>query len=244
MSAKPRLPDGVELPTEVNGWTHDPDSGKNAHVWVSDDETASVGVFSSLGRVYAKVFDERVNGLENGVRLTAVDLDDDDQFTETERQTVADVLDEAIAWMREHAPAEWEHPDVNEAVFDAPPGYELEVCYLEQRDTTVYYHRADAGEAAQRDDDGDLPEPTPETHPYLVIHTWNGSGNSEISLAPWTRAHDHQMTEVVETPEECGLDVALTMARSYAREHVDGADESGSPAGQADLQQFAEAGQP
>lgn len=241
MPLRPRLPDGYDLPETVGEWVYSSETGKNAHVWVSDDETASVGVFCSLGNVYTKVFDERANGFENCERLIEVSLEDDDMFTETERQAVADVTEETIAWMRETTPDEWAHPRVNEAVFDAPPGYELAVYYLESRDTQIYYHREGADEAAARD--ADPADATPETFPYLVIHCWNGSGNSEISLAPWKHAHDHKMREVVETPDECGLDIALTMARSYAAEHDD-FDHEGATAGQTDLQQFAETGQP
>ena len=242
MASRPRLPDDFELPDAVNGWQYDPESGKNAHAWYSTAGTEAVGVFSSFGRAYAKVSDERVNGFERGVTFAETELSDDDLHTERERQAVAGVVDDAVAWMQAHTPDEWSHPDVNEAVFDPPAGYVLERYFLEARDTTVYYRREGA-ESETNLNPGDPPEEvSPDTYQYLVVHIWNGSGNATVSLAPWTRAHDHEMVEVVETPEECGLDVALAMARTYVREHVSDVDSDGDAvaSGQTDLQQFAQ----
>jgi hypothetical protein len=237
MTARPRLPEGFELPEEVNGWQYDPDAGYNAHVWVSEDETTALGVFASTGKVYAKVLDERVSGFNRSEYLVEESLEDCDPLSQMERQTVVDVVDDAVAWMESTAPDESTHPLVIELVLVALPGYALTVCYVDQRDTTIYYRRVDAADSIPRDV---VPEDaTPATFPYLVVHVWNGSGNSTVSLAPWERAHDHAMREVIETLDACALDVALAMARAHARENVDG-DSGRATTGPPDIERSAE----
>lgn len=241
MPARPKLPDGYDLPTDVNGWTHDPESGRNAHVWTCDEEDVSLGVFNTLGTAKVKVFDDRVNGFQSGVTLREVEIDE--QYTEAERETVADVLEYGLEWMERTEPSEWSHPDVEEAVFDAPAGYRLDRYFLEARDTTIYYRR----EGADRDvrmagighptEEGD--PITPETYPYLVIHTWNGSGKSRVALAPWLRAHDDEMHEVVEPPEECGLEIALRCARDWVQDALDVDGNEEPSVGQSGLSTFA-----
>ena len=54
-----------------------------------------------------------------------------------------------------------------------------------------------------------------ETRAYLVVAAWRGSGNATVALAPWLRAHDEEMHEVVEPPAECGLAIAVKLAREY-----------------------------
>lgn len=222
--ARPPLPDGFGLPAEVNGWYHDPETGKNAHAWYSADGETAVGVFDSLGRVYACVSDERCDGFERSVEIEEVDIPDGDEHTEREGELVAEVVERAVEWMEATEPSDWSHPDVEEAVFDAPPGYVLERYYLEQRDVTIYYRREDvetpnplAGARHPEDIDDDV---EPADYPCLVVHCWRGSGNATISVAPWVRAHDHAMREILEPPAECGLGVAISMARQWASENV------------------------
>lgn len=234
MSHKPPLPDDYDLPHEVNGWVHDPESNRNGHVWSAEAHESSVAMFAHVGTVRVAVFDDRVDGFANKVEPFRDELPDDRTDLPA---AVAEGIDEAVTWMNEHAPAEWSHPDVNEAVFDPPAGYELDWYFLEQRDTTIYYRREGAESVSSLFNDGRPEEVTPETFPYLVIHMWNGSGNAEVSIAPWTRAHDHQMETVVEPPEECGMEVAL----KFAREYVEG-DDAEVTTGQTGLAQFAKAG--
>lgn len=218
------------FPQQANGWTFDPENSYNGHTWVGDGGRVALLVRCLTNSQYVSVHDERVSGMGGGEYVLAGPESD------WEPETRKALYRRAAEWMRAHPPDEWRHPAVNEAVFDPPAGYALEKYYLSKRETTIYYHREGADEAAQRDDEGELPPPTPETYPYLVIHTWNGSGNSEISLAPWTRAHDHQMETVVEPPDECGIDIAVKAAREYARQEV--ADEpapSTPQVGQADI---------
>lgn len=53
-------------------------------------------------------------------------------------------------------------------------------------------------------------------------------------LAPWDYAHDCEMVDVREPPEECGLEIAVTIARNYAAD-VTGEDPDPSAVGQAYL---------
>lgn len=247
MAVRPALPDDFDLPAEVNGWWHDPESTKNAHTWRSPDETAAVGVFSSTGRVYAKALDERVHGFARADRFAEVDVPDLDDLDERRRRKaalVATTVEKAVDWMSETDPDGWTHPDVNEAALVPPAGYELEYYFLEERDTTIFYHLEDGDEYSILFDDLPDADPTPENYPYLRIHCWNGSGNCEIALAPWVRAHDHEVEPVVEPPEECGLDVAVTLCREWVRENVDFGDDADverATVGQSALAAFEEA---
>lgn len=233
MTHKPPLPDGFDLPERVNGWVHDPESNKNGHTWYAPDETAAVGVFSMTGDVYAKVLDERVTGFGRG-RYIFDDRDEDRIDAETLPESIATGVKKAVEWMERHDPP-WKHPDVEPAAFDPPAGYVLDRYYLEEREHIVYYRREDAESEVKMagnrmgDDDSSV-----ETRAYLVVKTWRGSGNSTIALAPWLRAHDHEMHEVADPPEECGLDVALKLARDYVAD-VTGRTREEPAAGQADL---------
>lgn len=239
-------PNHFEVPETVNGWTHDPEP-YNGTAWFSPDRDQSVVAFNTMSTVYAAVYDERCEGMKSRERIFERKYDRSEDLSvaelqERERAANAELIEDVVAWMREHPPGQWSHPRVNEAVFDAPPGYELVTYAIEGRDSTITYRRTDADDPGRRLLSKGPDEKTLDTCPYLVIHTWVGSGNSTIALAPWTHAHDHEMTEIVETPDKCGLDVALTMARQWAREHVD-EEPSGSVAvGQTNLGQFAGAG--
>lgn len=120
--------------------------------------------------------------------------------------------------MEHHAPAHWDHPHVEEAVFDPPIGFVLDRYFLEECRHIVCYRQKDAEKivdmAGVRDPDT---EPSLETRAYLYVETWRGSGNSTISLAPWLRADDHEKHEVVTPPEECGLAVALKLAHEWVQ---------------------------
>jgi hypothetical protein len=81
-------------------------------------------------------------------------------------------------------------------------------------------------------------DPTPSTRAYLVVKAWRRSGNSTVALAPWLRASDEKMETVVEPPEECGLPVALKLAREYVAEHTDHTRDTPA-AGQSGISQWA-----
>ncbi|MFC4553622.1 MULTISPECIES: hypothetical protein [Halorussus] len=236
MVAKPPLPEGFELPEAVNGWMHDADSNRNGHVWTGEDAERSVGVFSGVSdRVYVAVFDDRADGFCNHIDPVERSFGED----ETKAEATAWGVEQAVAWMQQHAPEAWDHPAVEEAVFDPPVGFVLDRYYLEQREHIVYYRQEDAEKAVNMAG-GRVPETEPSfgTRAYLVVKTWRGSGNSTIALAPWLRAHDDEMHEVVDTPDECGLAVALKLAREYVCEET-GETRDGVAAGQSDLAEWS-----
>lgn len=232
MPVRPALPNAYPLPSAVNGWRYNSDATRNAHVWTAVSAPKSVAMFAHLNRVSVQVFDDRVSGFKNRVTIYEQEKPED----QDETQAVVRGVEQAISWMTCYGPADWEHPDVNEAVFVPPVGYALDLYYLEQREIIIYYHREGAAETDQvagingsEDDD-----PTPSTYPYLVVKVWRGSGNATIALAPWRYAHDHELYEVREPPAECGLSIALKLAREYA-EDATGKSRDTPAAGQADL---------
>jgi len=246
MAHKPPLPPDVSIPLSINGWHHDPEAGRNAHVWRSEAETESVGVFAAVGdsRVDVRVFDDRVRGFDRSQTVAAVEYDAPDSvegLRRARRDAVAEGVREAVEWMEATAPSEWSHPAVCEAVFDPPPRHILEEFYLEQRTATVYYRRTDAKERHRQAGIGDPDKYTPETCPYLYVHVWRGSGAATVALAPWKGAHGpgskhEEIKPVADPPEDCGLEVALTVAREWARETVpDGEPEDRPRVGQAAL---------
>jgi hypothetical protein len=243
MAAKPRLPAGYGLPRTVNGWRHDPDDGSNGHTWCFEagERPLSVRVFEHFGRSYAKVTDDRTTGIESGEEIATRSRDED--ADQTKQATAAAVVAEAVAWMREHGSSEWSHPRIHEAMFDPPVGYEFGAYEIGQRWSLIHYHRIDTPEKGRLAGVGRPDEVTPETYPYLVIRTWAGSGNSEIEIAPWRCSHDNEREPVADPPAECGLDVAVTVARTFAREqHGSDAPEPSSHTGQTALRQFAGGG--
>lgn len=125
MVVKPTLPDGYGLPETVGEWTHDPESNKNGHAWYGPDGQCAVAVYNSVGRVYARVSDERVSGFARGRELWECDVDDVPRADQP--PLVADAIEHAVAWMQQHAPP-WRHPAVVEAALTPPPGYVLERC--------------------------------------------------------------------------------------------------------------------
>jgi len=235
MAHKPPLPPDFSIPLVVNGWHHDPGAGRNAHVWRSEAETESVGVFAAVGdsRVDVRVFDDRVRGFAHSQTVATVNYDTPETVEErrrARRDAVAEGVKEAVEWMETTAPSGWSHPAVCEAVFDPPPGHVLEEYYLEQRTVTVYYRRKDAESHHRLAGIGEPNEYTLETCPYLYVHVWRGSGAATVALAPWKGAHGpgskhEEIKPVAEPPEECGLEVALTVAREWARETVTGGDD-------------------
>lgn len=236
MVTKPPLPDDYDLPEQVGRWVHAPDSNRNAHVWSAPDVPVSLGVFSFLTEYVAiKVFDDRVDGFENNA---TVERHPHDERPEAEQ--VAEMLDHAVTWMNHHDPTEWSHPGVVEAVFDPPVGYVLDRYYLEQRRASIYYRREDTESMVGMGQQAlSVDTPTPDTHRYLLVQVWRGSGNATVSLAPWLRAHDHELHEVVTTPEECGLDIALKLTREYVTEAT-GVTRELLAAGQADLNRWSD----
>lgn len=207
MGMTPALPDGEEIPARVDEWTFDPDV-YNGIAWLDESRETSVVVFEHIGTVQVKVIDERAGGFLNGVELYR-DEDVDDRAA-----AVLEGLEVAVAWMRAHEPREWAHPDVDEAVFDAPDGYELDAYYLEARETIVLYRRVDVDELERpRRPDAEWLR---AEMPYLWIRTWNGSGNSDVEVAPWPRSHEHERVALCDRIEGRGLAVAVARAKEFA----------------------------
>lgn len=242
-----RTPDEFEIPTEINEWEHDPEP-YNGEAWFGPDREQSVVAFNHFGSITGCLIDERCSGMENKVRFVDREIKKPDDLSVEESRTQdrranARLVKEVVDWMRRHRPGEVANPRVNEAVFDAPVGYELASYRINQRDTMVVYRRREAEEADRLAGVGEPDCVSPDSFPYLVIETWAGSGNSTVSLSPLKGAHDHEMAEIVETPEGCGIEVAVAMAHQWARENVDETAGIGPMTGQTDLLQFAKVGQ-
>jgi hypothetical protein len=126
--------------------------------------------------------------------------------------------------METYSEGEWSHPRIHEAAFQPPVGYEIVAYRINSRTTTVHYYQTDAHEV-ERLARANLPDSmSAESCPYLEVETWVGSGNSTVALAPWKRAHDNERKEIADPPEKCGIEVALTTAREFARTSTDGDD--------------------
>ena len=188
-------------------------------------------------QVDVRVFDDRVRGFDRSQTVATVNHGAPDAVEghlQARRDAVAEGVTEAVEWMEATAPSGWSHPAVCEAVFDPPPGHVLEEYYLEQRTVTVYYRQKDA-ESNHRLAGIDEPdEYTLETCPYLYVHVWRGSGAATVALAPWRGAHGpgsrhEEIKPVADPPEECGLEIALTVAREWARETVAASDDVDEP---------------
>lgn len=238
MSAKPPLPGDYNLPVEVNGWTHDPRSDKNGHTWCAPDETAAVGVFGFDGTISVKVLDERVSGFARSKRVFETEYEHSKDYYEpadsdTPTPAIVEGVEAAVHWM-EMNDTDWKHPAVKEAVFDPPVGFVLDRYYLEEREHIVFYRQEGIEDEIEMSGRQLETEPSLKTRKYLYIETWRGSGNSTVSLAPWLRAHDHEKHEVVELPEECGLSIALKLAREWVQDQT-GHTRDQPAAGQSDL---------
>jgi hypothetical protein len=244
VTAKPLLPDDYELPDEVNGWTHDPDSGKNGHTWYAPDRSAAVGVFGFGGTIAVKALDERVSGFARSNRVFETEYEHTKDYyepadPEAPTRAVVEGVDAAVRWM-ERTDTDWRHPAVEESAFDPPDGFVLDRYYLEEREQIICYRQEGTESEIEMSGWRLETEPSLETRKYLYVEAWRGSGNATIALAPWLRAHDHEKHEVVDPPEECGIDVALLLAREYVAEQV--GDEADVTAGQAPLDAFAGGG--
>jgi hypothetical protein len=230
MANRPPLPEEFTIPSSVDRWQHDPDAKRNAHIWRNEAETKSVGVFATAGAevVNIRVFDDRLRGFDRSQTISTVPYnrpDDAKELIRARQEASAGGIRQAVEWMELTHPSEWTHPEVCEAVFDPPAGYVLDEYYLENRTAIVYYQREDAEDRCRLAGGGQPDEYTPETCPYLYVHVWRGSGDATVALAPWRGAHGpgskHQEIEpVADPPEECGLEVAITVAREWARKTV------------------------
>jgi len=220
MSYKQPLPDDKQIPERVNGWVYDPDHSRNGYTWVGEDAERSVTAFRSVASARTKAYDDRASGFENNVEVAA--KPDAELNYMSDKEAVWWAIKQAVDWMEHHHPTEWEHPDIVPAVFDAPPGFELAKYWMESRDQTVVYRQTNGKDALDMLGDDRLDsEPSLDTRKYIHIHTWNVSGKSTLSLAPWPRAHDHEMDEIVDLPEDCGLATAVQMAREWVVDQTD-----------------------
>ena len=243
MAQRPPLPNEYEVPQMVNGWRYDLDNGRNAHVWVDEPEDTAVSVFSypqgdeSVCKI--RVSDERVSGFASRVTVATVPYEPGE-----EESAVVQAIEEAAEWMRATHSDAWSHPEVSEAIFTEPAGYELDTVYIEDRNKIIYYRRE-----GYDPEEADIKRREPKKYardeqPYLYIHEWTGSGDTTVAVAPWLRAHGPgsrhpEIATIVDTPEECGLEVALSMARQWAREQSQARPANNGPSvGQTDLTQF------
>lgn len=240
MAAKPRLPDGFDLPTAVNGWIHNPDDRTNGHCWQYErgERPLSMRVYKTLGTSYAAVTDDRTSGMESKDRV--IDIDHGNEENLSCEEAVERVINVATEWMENYTEGEWSHPRIHETAFQPPVGYELDGYRINSRTTTVQYHQIDTCEVNRMAGTNFPEEMSADSCPYLEVETWAGSGNSTVALAPWKHAHDNERKEITEPPEECGLEVALTTAREFARKH--GESDEPIPAGQTSLSWFASQG--
>ncbi|WP_123619581.1 hypothetical protein [Halorubrum sp. CSM-61] len=238
MGSKPPLPDDYELPAGVNGWSHDPESGINGHVWMADDGSAFVGVWCSTSRTRLAIGDARVSGIQRTVtveeRSATVEGLNHEDATPEDRAATAAMCDRALGWMRHHAPGEWSHPRVTEAVFTPPAGYVLELYEIAERDQTIYYRRRGAPERSSLFGGGAGPV---GEYDYLYLHVWDGSGAATVERAPWTRADSSEREPLLTLPDECGLEVALKQTREWARDQH-GIEAEGMVPGQSGLDAF------
>ena len=240
MPAKPRLSDGFDLPTAVNGWIHDPNDRTNGHCWHYErgERPLSMRMYETLGTCYAAVTDDRTSGMESKERI--IDLDHGDREDLSREEAIETGINAAIEWMETYSEGEWSHPRIHEAAFQPPVGYEIVAYRINSRTTTVHYYQTDAHEV-ERLARANLPDSmSAESCPYLEVETWVGSGNSTVALAPWKRVHDNERKEIADPPAKCGIEVALTTAREFARTSTDGDDLfPPDPTGQTSLGQFA-----
>lgn len=238
MTAKPPLPEHYELADEVNEWRHAPESGKNGHVWMTPDESASVGVFGFGGEIYAQALDERVTGFGRSKRIFETEYEHTKDYlqpadTDAPTPAVVEGAKAAVRWMEINDP-EWSHPAVEPAAFDPPVGFVLDRYYLEQREHIVCYRQEGTDKSVNMAGRPPDTDPSLETRTYLYVEAWRGSGNATISLAPWLHAHDHEKHEVVDPPAECGLSVALKLAREWVQEQT-GMSRDSPATGQSDI---------
>jgi len=213
MPVRPTFPDSVELPSAVNGWRHDPEATRNAHLWRNEDGSAAVGIYPYTESTLVKVDDPRAKGLETNVTILEVSHDGISR-KEANRQALC----AAVEWMEETDPMKWQHPDILEAVFTPPAGFSLEAYYLDSRTATIYYKRDSYNPDTADIDYRNPKEWACEEVPYLYVHVWRGSGKATVAAAPWTHAHGPgdkhwEVEPVAEPPEDCGLEVALSVAR-------------------------------
>jgi len=244
MAKRPRLPNDYDLPW-VGDWSLALEAPTNGYVWQSDAGTEWVKVRDVHDKMLVVVEDTRVDGSGGRQDIARVGYERPERLAELlanrEEAAVEAIKDHAVPWMQATDPADWSHPDVSEAVFAEPPGYELAKYFVEDRTVTIYYRHADRDAdliASRRGPE----EYTPETCPYLYVHVWRGSGKATVALAPWLYAHGPgdkhwEVEPILETPEECGLDLALTMAREWTREYVV-ADQDGPMPGQSSLSAY------
>lgn len=126
MGITPDLPEWV--PHEIGGWTHEPEP-YNGAAWFGDDHRVSVLVREGMGDPFATVRDERVSHS----RTYIIESEDNDDL-----ETFEDVLEAAVEWMEDTDPSQWAHPDVDEAVFDVPEGFTLDI-YSIGRKASIRY---------------------------------------------------------------------------------------------------------
>lgn len=184
MGLTPEIPD--DTPHEVGGWTLDPEP-YNGLPWFGDDRRVSVLVREGVSdSIFAKVRDERVSGSYQYI------------FDESGRDfTLADGIERAVEWMKQHDPSEWQHPRVEPSVFEVPDGYSLSHYGFGEQTVYIRYERES------------YPEPLRVLR--IRVDGYDGTDNWTVEIArhPITRGHG----EVIWDPEK-GTSLGKVLARA------------------------------
>lgn len=178
MGITPELPDGTPDSINVGAWERDPDP-YNGNVWFGDDGRVSVLIARPFSEVwYSVVRDERVSNSRIEIARGSAE----------EGPTYDDVVEETVAWMETHDPREWEHPEVVEAVFDAPEGFVLDHYGLGTGQPYIRYSRED------------VPDQYRAMH--LVVEGYSSTDNWTVTLAGMARTRRVGDGEVLWDPEK------------------------------------------
>ena len=216
MVAKPPLPDRVDLPSEVNGWVHDPDSNRNGHVWTARDADRSVAVFSHFGTtISVAVFDDRVDRFANRIEPVRRDIREE----ESQSEAVAWGVKRAVGWMQRHAPTEW--GSFGRRGSRVRPAGRVRPRPLLSRGARAY-RLLPPRECRTRRRDGWWPCPRLDGEPGDAGVSRRQSVARERQCDGRTRplapGPQREMSEVVDPPAECGIAIAVKLAREYVRE--------------------------
>ena len=217
MVHKPPLPDEKQLPRKVNGWIYDPTNSRNGHTWVGKETVRSVTVYKTHDRIRVTLYDDRV---DHGGKVDYIRREID-EIPMKPTNAVWWGVKNAVGWMKQTDPTAWEHPEIEPAVFSPPPGYKVANYAIRNRAYIIYYERKTEEEPWEMIGTNLLSqsEPSIETRTFPYIKCWKGSGNCTIALAPWLRADEHEMEEIIKPPDNCGLEAAINLTHKWVKEH-------------------------
>lgn len=126
MGVTPALPE--DTTAEIGDWQIDRDP-YNGVAWFGDNRRVAVHVSAGIGKdaAYAKVRDERVSGGYSYI------------VGENTNISFREALEAAFDWMGANPPETWQHPRVEQAVFDVPAGYDLDHYGIGRQQQTIRY---------------------------------------------------------------------------------------------------------